>query len=121
MKRRGENKRMTMHEAIFYRLYAAHREATKNGKVAELIPVFGFMGEIFSSEIRKWGFVSHECSARVSEIHTGNPGLLYRERMTGKSGAKYYGYRISTNARAESIKDPTLASLYTRLRAKMPV
>ena len=112
---------MTMHEAIFYRLYSAHRVAVKEGKVAELIPVFGFMGEIWSEEIGKWGFVSHECSARVSEIFNANPGLLYRSTIVGKSGARYFGYRIAQSATLDKIKDPALANLYKRLRAKMPV
>jgi hypothetical protein len=114
-------KRMTMPEAMFFRLYSAHRAAMKEGKQCELIPVHAFMGEIWCEEVGKWGFVSYECAARAAEIYHENPGLLYREYIRGRSGAKYYGYRIHAKANADCIKDPTLKTLYAHLRAKMPV
>ena len=87
-----------MTEALFYRLYKAHREAKQKGEALELIPVHGFMGEIYCEENGEWGYVSYEVGARISELYGDNPGLLYRELVTGKSGAKYYAYRIADGA-----------------------
>lgn len=117
-------KLLTMHEAIFYRLYKANREAKAKGQAPELIPVHAFMGEIYCPELGKWGYVSHECSARASELWKKNVDpftqqrLIYREDMTGKSGATFYGYRIHPKASASCITDPNLKAFYERLRAR---
>ena len=95
-------------EAIFYKLWL-HRKSKKH---ESYLPVFEFMGEIYCEEVKKWGFVSHECSARASEMMKENPGLILRTWLTGKSGAKYYGYRFSPLAKPELIKDEKLLAFY---------
>lgn len=109
-------KKLTMTEAAFYRLYTAHREAKKNGTALALIPVHAFMGEVYCEEVGLWGYISYECSARLSEIYSDNPGLVYREMMTGKSGAEFYGYRIAEGTSIEAIRDSKLRALYDRCR-----
>jgi len=97
-------------EAIFYQLYA--RFKSKN---TDYLPVHALMGEVYCKELNRWGYVSYECSARASEMITENPGLLMRTRLTGKSGARYYGYRISPAANIELIKDPRLLTFYRKI------
>ena len=80
-------RKISMKEAIFYRLY----QHFKSDKRADFIPVFEFMGEVWCEELKLWGFVSFEVSARLSEIFSENPGLLERTSIYGKSGARYYG------------------------------
>lgn len=105
-------KKITQKEAIFYTLYKAFKETP-----GEYIPVFKFMGEVYCKELGLWGFVSHECSARSSEMRKENPGLIEITTITGKSGAKYYGYRFSADAKAELIKDESLLKFYKSLKA----
>jgi len=110
-------KKLTQHEAIFYRMYDAHRKAKASGTKLELIPVHGFMGEIFSEEVELWGYVSYEVGARISELYADHPGLFYREMMHGRTpGVKYYGYRIADTANPALIKDPKIRLLYDRCR-----
>lgn len=105
--------RATQYESVFYILYKRFKE----GKT-DLLPVHYLMGEVFIKELNKWGYVSHECSARASEMHKENPGLLYREWMTGKSGARFYGYRIALNADASKIREPGLQAFYQKISGK---
>lgn len=102
--------RLTMKETCFYLLYKKFKE----GK-GEYIPVFSFMGETFSEEVSKWGFVSYECSARLSELYSENPGLIQRQMLTGKSGAHYYGYRITPTPTLDLIKDEALRAFHKRI------
>lgn len=106
-------KKITQKEAIFYTLYRAFKDTP-----GEYVPVFKFMGEVYVPEVGKWGFVSHECSARASELRTENPGLIEKTTITGKSGAKYYGYRFSANAKPDLILDKNLLSFYQVIKPK---
>ncbi len=108
-------KRASQKETIFYILYKRFKEGKK-----DFLPVFGLMGEHYIEEVGKWGYVSYECSARCSEMRKENPGLIHREWMRGRSGAKYYGYRLNPEPRRELIKDPALLALHARL-AKLKV
>lgn len=105
--------KITQKEAIFYTLYQAY-----NNNRGEYIPVFKFMGEIYCKELDLWGFVSHECSARCSEMRTDNPELIEHTVITGKSGATYYGYRINPLANVDMIKDKALLKFYNLICRK---
>ena len=104
-------KKLTQKEAIFYKLYQSFKE-----KRGEYIPVFEFMGEIYSKDLGLWGYVSHECSARCSELKSNNPSLIQSTTITGKSGAKYYGYRINPEANSETQVEESLKSFYKRIK-----
>lgn len=104
-------KRVTQKQACFYRLLKNRNE---EGNV--FIPVHQFMGEIYVKELDLWGYVSYECSARLSEMFSENPGLIARERITGKSGAKYYGYRIHREATSAQINDADLRVIYEAVK-----
>lgn len=103
----------TQKEAIFYTLYTLFK-----AKDEKYLPVHKLMGEVFVKETNQWGYASYECSARASEMIKENPGLLMRTRLTGKSGASYYGYRISPMAKPELIKDEKLFAFYKRITGK---
>jgi len=97
-------------EAIFWTLYQLFKK-----KDEKYVPVHALMGEVWCEPAKKWGYVSYECSARASEMIKENPGLLMRTRLTGKSGARYYGYHISPVAKPELIKDEKLLAFYRKV------
>lgn len=98
-----------MRQAIFYQLYKEHHEFN------EYIPVFEFMGDVWCEDLKLGGFVSHECSARLSEINRDNPGMLEIKRKKAKySGAHYFCYRLSRMFYAK-IKDDDLNKFYDKL------
>lgn len=105
--------RITMHEAVFYILYRKFRE-----KPGEYVPVHALMGEVYCEEVKKWGYVSHECSARASELRAANPKLIQHTEIRGKSGATYYGYRINPEAKPEMIQDCRLLDFYRSIVGK---
>ncbi len=104
-------KKITQKEAIFYKLYQAFKDTP-----GVYIPVFEFMGEVYAKEVGKWGFVSHECSARCSEMKKENPLLIQSITITGKSGAKYYGYRINPEVPKDITLDKSLVDIYKKIK-----
>ena len=104
-------KRLTQKEAIFFILY----KNLKSDDPEKYIPVWQFMGEVYCEAVGKWGFVSHECSARASELKKDNPELIQRKHIVGRSGAKYYGYRINPWVTKEMINDQKLRDLRYQL------
>ena len=107
-------KKVTQKEAIFYALYKHLRE-----KPGEYIPVFNFMGEIYVKEVALWGFVSHECSARCSEMKKENPDLIQSTVIIAKSGARYFGYRLNPEPKRNMINDDSLRKLHAILIDRM--
>lgn len=107
--------RLSQKETIFYVLYKKFKE----GK-GDYVPVFHVMGETYCEELKKWGFVSYECSARLSEMFKENPGLIQRHTIAGKSGARYFGYRINPSPSQGLIKDDTLLDFHASLTGIRP-
>ena len=64
------------------------------------IPAHEFVGEKMIDG--DWHFLSYKAPARLSDLM--NDGLVERELVTGRSGAKYYAYRLVRN----SLKQLTL-------------
>ena len=106
--------RITQRQVIFYLLYKKFKE----GK-GEYIPVWQFIGEHYIEEFQKWVFLSYEISARSSELNSMNPGLIDRTRVTGKSGAKYFAYRLAPATTINDLWDEDLKQFYIRLRRVM--
>lgn len=106
-------KKITMQEAIFYKLYKTRKEDAE-----EYTPVWALIGEIYIPEFHKWAFVSYEVAARCCELYQENPGLFDRRMTTGKSGSRYYEYRFSPSANAELILKPSLHQFYKELKRK---
>lgn len=103
--------KLTQKQAIFYRLYQAFKD-----NPGHYIPVHEFMGEIYAKEVGLWGYVSYECSARASEMVTSNPHLIESTKLTGRSGAKYNGYRIKLELPKGTIPDPSLVDFYNKIK-----
>lgn len=99
-------KKPTQKQIIFYHLFINKR--TNN----DYMPVYSFMGEVYMEPLNTWGFISHKVGARVWDVYDENRRLIERIKITGKSGARYYAYRIREDATRESIDDPKLLQLY---------
>lgn len=100
-------KKVTQYQGIFYQLYRARKEDPE-----KYIPIWQLIGEVLVDEVGKWAFISYEVSARMSEMFSENPRLFERTEVIGKTGAKYYAYRISRNVRPEDIVNPELKKFY---------
>jgi hypothetical protein len=107
-------KKVTQIQTIFYRLYKHHRSEKRD----EFIPIHEFMGELFIEELGVWGYMSYELPARFADLKRKNPNLLEHTKITGKSGATYYGYKFAPNPSAEKIIDPDLLEFYNKIRSK---
>lgn len=118
MAKKRNRRRATQVETIFYKLYTEHQAARAEGKTPRYIPVHEFMGEMYVQPLGKWGYVSYECSARLSGIMSENPGLLSRVKIEGKSGAKYFGYRFSLEVKPDLIRDESLRALHSKMKPK---
>ena len=103
--------KVTQVQTMFYKLY----EARKLDK-EKYTPIFELIGEAYVKPIGVWGFVSYEVSARMSEMFKKNPNLLQRKQVIGKSGARYYAYRLSLNVTSADIIDPDLKEFYGKVR-----
>jgi len=104
-------KKITQHEAIFYQLYKK-RKVDPN----EYTPIWQLIGEVYCEELRVWGFVSYEVSARMSELYKDNPSLFERVQVTGKTGATYYAYRIAVRAKANKIANSDLLRFFQEIK-----
>ena len=100
-------KKLTQKQIIFCLLYENYKN---NG--APMAP-HNFMGEVYIKALGEHCFVSYEASARLSEINSENPCMLEIAKLTGKSGARYFGYRLQKN----TLQDPKLIEVYKRLKA----
>lgn len=96
-------KKITQHQAIFYQLYKLREKDPQ-----AFIPIWQLIGEVYVEELGVWAFVSYEVSARTSELWSNNPGLLDSKEVEGKTGAKYFAYRIHPDVTAHHIRDPKL-------------
>lgn len=99
-------KKLTQKQSIFYQLI---KEKKRNS--ADYIPLWKLMGEVYCVELDLWGFVSYEIPARMSEMYQDNEGMLERVIVTGKSGARYYAYRLADDYHSH-IRDDKLRMIY---------
>ncbi|MFZ2152256.1 MAG: hypothetical protein WAV09_04070 [Minisyncoccia bacterium] len=100
--------KITQKKAVFYILWKAYREDKE-----QYVPAWKFVGELYIKELDQYFFMSYKCPANGIEIYFDNPGLIERRMTTGKSGAKYYEYRIAANPSIEKIKEKSIAEFYT--------
>jgi hypothetical protein len=104
-------KKITQRQAIFYQLY---KNRLKNPD--EFIPIWQLIGEVYAEEINLWGFVSYEVSARMSELWSDNLLLFERKQVVGRTGAKYYAYRIRHGASSSDINDKEILEFYQKIK-----
>lgn len=96
---------------VFYILWKAYKENPD-----QYIPAWKFLGEIYIEEINEHVFASYKCPANGVNVYFKNPGLLDRRCVNGKSGAKYFEYRIAPNPSMAKIVDEKLLGFYKRLK-----
>ena len=108
-------KRITMKQAIFCRLYEDRARAEVKS-ATPFIPVWALIGEYQLKYLGRNVFVSHEAPARMSELFSENPNLFERQWIQGKSGARYYGYRINPSATEAHIVDEKIKDIFKSLR-----
>lgn len=105
--------KVTQHQGIFYQLYQSRLKDPE-----AYIPIWQLIGEVYVTELGLWAFVSYEVSARMSELYSKNPKLFERKIVTGKTGAKYYAYRIAWAVQQDDIVDQDLKKFYYKVRSK---
>lgn len=104
-------KRITQEKAFFYLLWKEY----KNGN-HEYIPAWKFVGEIFIDELGVWFFMSYKCPSNGANTYLNNPDLIERRMTRGRTGAKYYEYRIAPNPSVDKIKDHSLLEFYKEIK-----
>ena len=102
---------LTQEKAVFYVLWKSHRDDPD-----AYVPAWRFVGEIDIIELGKTFFLSYKAPANGINVFFKNPGLIERRQTTGKSGAKYYEYRIAPNPSVEKIKDPVILNFYKLIK-----
>jgi hypothetical protein len=106
--------RITQEKAVFYILWKSYK-----ANPLEFVPAWKFVGEVCIEEMGdKWFFMSYKCPANGVNIFFSNPGLIERRMTTGKTGAKYFEYKIAPNPSREKITDPILLKFYDELKQK---
>ena len=102
---------VTHKKMFFYILYKSYKE---NPEV--FIPAWRFIGELYIPELKRTFFMSYKCPANGVNLFFENPGLVERRLTTGKSGAKYFEYRIAPNPSKEKIKDENILEFYKLIK-----
>lgn len=104
-------KKLTQKELVFYKLY---KERLKDAE--RFVNVWEFIGEIYIEELDTWGFMSYTCVHRAFEVYDENYGLVERKKVTGKSGSRFYAYRLSPSVSVSNIREPKLLKLYKTIK-----
>jgi hypothetical protein len=103
--------KITQKQLAFYKLYTSYKEDPE-----KYHPTWEFGGEIFIKELNKWELMSYKAPTRLTDIFQENPKLLDRRMVKGKSGSKYYEYKIAPNPSLEKIRDVSLEQFYLRIK-----
>lgn len=106
----SQNK-VTQKEMVFYKLWSERKIDPKR-----FVSAWEFVGEMFIKELNQWVLMSYKVPANGVAIYFENPNLIERQRVTGKSGSKYYAYRFAPNASMELIIDPDLKEFYRKIK-----
>lgn len=91
--------KITQEFQVFYKLYQSFKEDKQRW-----VSAWEFVGEMYVKELDQWTLMTYKTPANGVKIYFDNPGLIERQRITGKSGAKYYQYRFVENVNASLIK-----------------
>lgn len=105
------SKKITQKKAVFYILWKSYKENPE-----AYVPAWRFVGELYLEELREHFFMSYKCPANGVDLFFENPDLIERRETKGKSGAKYYEYRIAANPSMEKIKDESILHFYKAIK-----
>lgn len=106
--------KITQEKAVFYVLYKSYKENPD-----EFVPAWKFVGELFVEELNEWFFMSYKCPANGVNVFFKNPDLIQRRDTIGKTGAKYFEYRLAPNPSIEKICDPVIKEFYLAIKSKL--
>jgi hypothetical protein len=106
-------KRITQKKTAFYILWKAHKANPE-----EYLPAWKFVGEIHIEELGKWAFMSYKGPTNGLVIYFDNPGLVERQMTTGKTGARYYEYRLAPHSGLAMIRDTELREFAESLESQ---
>ena len=98
---------MTQKKAVFYILWKAYLENSEM-----FVPAWKFVGELHIPEINEWFLMSYKCPTNGLDIYFDNPNLIERRYFTGKSGAKYYEYRLIYPFNKDKIIEDAIKTFY---------
>lgn len=101
---------ITQEHLFFYKLYKTFKEDP-----TRWVKAWEFVGEIFIAELNRWELMSYKTPANGAAIFFKNPKLVERQKVTGKSGARYYEYRFAPNPTSDKIVDATLVEFYKKI------
>lgn len=103
--------KFTQKKTAFYILWKAYKENPE-----QFVPTWKFVGEIYIEELNHWFFMSYKGPTNGLTIYFDNPKLFERKHVEGRSGAKYYEYKIKTDDIENAIEDPDLLEFYNLLK-----
>lgn len=106
--------KITQKEMVFYKLWTEHRKNPER-----YVPAWEFVGEMLIEEFNHWVLMSYKTPANGVKIFFENPGLIERYQVMGKSGAKYYAYRIKPGVTEAAIIDPNLLKFYHQIKVRL--
>jgi len=99
-------KKLTQKKTAFYLLWKEHL-----ARPGEYLPAWRFVGEIFLAELGDYFFMSYKGPTNGLAVYFDEMDVVDRQMITGKTGAKYYEYRIKPEATVEQIKDDELREI----------
>lgn len=108
--------RVTQKQMALYKLVKENRENRDR-----YVPTWEFVGEMEIKELGKWVLMSYKCPTRLTDIYQENPRLLERTQIRGKSGSKYYGYRLRHGSSSDDIIEESLKEFYPKIRGNKAV
>jgi hypothetical protein len=104
--------KITQEKAVFYILW---KEYQTDPEV--YVPAWRFLGELAIPELNQYFFMSYKTPANGVNVVLNNPDLFERRQTTGKSGAKYFEYRIAPNPSIEKIRDEKIIEFYKLIKS----
>ena len=102
--------KITQKKAVFYLLWKAYRQDPE-----QYVPAWKFVGELYIEELGVHFFMSYKCPANGVNIYFDNPGLIARRETRGKSGSKYFEYKLEAPS-VQKIKDGEIRAFYEQLK-----
>ena len=105
--------KLTQARAVFYLLWKTYQ---KNPK--EFMPTWRALGELEVPELGEVFFMSYKTPANGFNIFFQNPDLIEREWTEGRSGAKYFTYRLKSPFLESNIVEKNLRDFYMVLTGK---
>lgn len=94
----------------FYKLY----QEWSTDKT-RFVPTWEFGGEMYIKELNRWVLMSYKCPTRLTELYQENT-MLERDLIIGKSGSRYFGYRLKKDVMTGDIRDSAVREFYKAIK-----